>query len=57
MFVVEDLGSAANGSFAELAIAEIEGNRYYIDEYDGNEVVQTPDTINWVEVNLPETSA
>ncbi len=55
--VVEELGSAANGSFAALNIVDLEGNRYYIDEYDGNETVQTPDTMKWVTVNLPETNA
>ncbi len=48
--VVEELGDEANGTFADLQVAEIEGNRYRIDEYDGNEGVQTPDDIDWVVV-------
>lgn len=48
--VVEELGDEANGTFADLQVAEIEGNRYRIDEYDGSEGVQTPDDIDWVVV-------
>ena len=47
---VEDLGSEANGSHAHLKIKELKGNRYVIDEYDGNERVVEPDDINWVTV-------
>lgn len=47
--VVEKLGSEkASGSFAKLKIAEIEGP-YRIDEYDGFESVETPDSYDWVE--------
>lgn len=36
--VVEELGSAANGSCAELAVVEIpDGVEWVIEEYDGNE--------------------
>lgn len=39
--VVEDLGEAADGRFAELAIAVIPDEYdYYIDEYDGWESIQ-----------------
>lgn len=48
--VVEDLGEEACGPFADLKIAELSGNRYFIDEYDGNESVQEPDDINWTVV-------
>ncbi len=48
--VVEELGPEASGHFAKLEIAEIEGNKYYIDEYDGMETVMTPDDIEWVEI-------
>ncbi len=37
--VVEELGAAANGAFADLKIAEIEGERYRIIEYYGWEDV------------------
>lgn len=47
--VIEELGYKANGDYADLAIKEIEGNVYRIDEYDGNESVITPDTsFDWV---------
>ena len=45
---VEDLGSKASGSHAHLNIKELKGNRYIIDEYDGNERVVEPDDINWI---------
>lgn len=48
--VVEELGEEANGSFADLQVAETSGNRYRIDEYDGNESVQEPDDIEWIVV-------
>ena len=48
--VVEVLGSDANGSCANLCVAEIEGNRYIIEEYDGSEGVKTPEDIDWIEV-------
>lgn len=46
--VVEELGEAASGNFAELKVAKIKGLRYRIDEYDGNESVQTPNDIEWI---------
>jgi len=46
--VVRELGSAANGMCADLRIAEVpEGERYRIDEYDGNERVMTVDDYEW----------
>lgn len=39
--VVEEMGKAANGKFAQLAIVEIpDGVCWEIDEYDGNESVE-----------------
>ncbi len=46
--VVEELGEKACGPFADLQVATLSGNRYIIDEYDGNESVQEPDDINWI---------
>ena len=43
--VVEALGKEASGTFSELAIAEIDEDKYFIDEYDGRETVVTPDDI------------
>ena len=45
--VVEELGDKANGKFAKLDIKEVSGP-YRIDEYDGMESVETPDSYDWV---------
>jgi len=45
--VVEELGNKANGNYAELRIAEVSGP-YRIDEYDGSESVETPDSYDWI---------
>ena len=45
--VVEDLGEEVNGTFSELDIEEIDGDKYFIEEYDGRETVVTPDDISW----------
>jgi len=37
-----------------LAVAEFEGCKYYIDEYDGFEGVMTPNNIPWIIVNSEE---
>ena len=49
--VVEALGKDASGGCASLAIAEICGNQYRIDEYDGAEEVIVPDCENWIFIN------
>lgn len=46
--VVEELGEAASGMCASLVVEEIPENVYRIDEYDGCEEVQVPDSIEWV---------
>lgn len=48
---VEELGDKASGRFSNLMVYEFEGDQYYIDEYDGMESVETPDTIYWENVN------
>lgn len=45
--VVEALGKEVNGTFSELAIAEIYEDKYFIDEYDGRETVVTPADVCW----------
>lgn len=46
--VIEEMGAAANGACAKLAIAEVsEGTKYRIDEYDGRENVMTVDSYDW----------
>jgi len=46
--VIEELGNKANGQCAELRITEVPtGTMYRIDEYDGNESVETKDSYDW----------
>lgn len=45
--VVEALGKDVNDTFSSLAIEEIDGDMYNIEEYDGKETVVTPDDIGW----------
>lgn len=46
--VVEELGDAANDSFADLYIVDVPaGTQYRIDEYDGRESVMTIDDYDW----------
>ena len=45
--VVEELGERANGPHADLRITEVDGP-YRIDEYDGAESVETPDSYEWI---------
>lgn len=45
--VVEELGKAASGMCANLEIEEIHSPLYRIDDYDGLETVQTPDSLVW----------
>jgi len=47
--VVEQLGKKAGGDVASLRICELpDGTEYRIDEYDGNESVETRDSYDWV---------
>jgi hypothetical protein len=45
--VVETLGKEVNDTFSSLAIEEIDGDMYNIEEYDGKETVVTPDDTCW----------
>jgi hypothetical protein len=46
--VVEELGDAANGRCAKLRVHEVpSGSHYRIDEYDGSESIETPDSYEW----------
>lgn len=46
--VVEKLGDRANGRFSKLAIEELpRGTMYRIQEYDGNESIQTKENTDW----------
>ena len=48
---VEELGNEASGMFSNLMIEEFEGDLYHINEYDGKEWVETPNTTNWNNIN------
>jgi hypothetical protein len=46
--VVEELGEAASGRYANLQIRDVpSGTKYRIDEYDGFEAVVTIDEHDW----------
>ena len=46
--VVEELGTDADGEYAELSIADVPaGTKYRIDEYDGFESVRTINDYDW----------
>lgn len=49
--VVEALGKEVNGTLSDLAIAEIDGDMYDIEEYDGKETVVTPEDICWTVIS------
>lgn len=48
--VVEELGEEAWGDYACLEVVTIPGTCYRIDEYDGWESVEIPDSIDWTYV-------
>lgn len=52
--VVETLGKEVNDTFSDLAIEEINGYEYNIDEYDGKETVVTPDDLCWTVIQEAE---
>ena len=49
--VIELLGDKANGFCAKLKVATISASMYRVDEYDGYESIETPDSYNWVVIN------
>lgn len=47
--IVEQIGEKANGAYANLAVVSVpDGTRYCIQEYDGNERIETEDEIEWL---------
>lgn len=49
--VVEELGSEkASGEHAKLRIYETDSDHYRINEYDGNESVEVPESQEWVTI-------
>ena len=47
--VVEELGEDASGRCSMLEVEEVDGDRYFIVEYDGVETVYTPINAPWIE--------
>jgi hypothetical protein len=45
---VQELKEEASSEVSNLQVAEIEGNTYCIEEYDGFESVVTPEEKDWV---------
>lgn len=49
--VVETLGNEANHEiFSDLEVVSIFGQQYLINEYDGRESINTPETIPWITI-------
>lgn len=48
--VVEVLGEKASGSCARLVIEEVNSPMYRIEEYDGRESIETPDSLDWITI-------
>tara|TARA_R110001583_G_scaffold162148_2_gene314297 strand:- start:961 stop:1266 length:306 start_codon:yes stop_codon:yes gene_type:complete len=49
--VVEELGEeAASGDYSELTVSEITGTQYWIEEYDGCEILRTPENMRWITI-------
>lgn len=49
--VVEELREDAGAVYSELAVVDVDiKDKYYIDEYDGWETVQTEEDIPWIYV-------
>ena len=46
--VVEVLGEEASDSFSRLVIREVSSPMYRIEEYDGLESIETPDSVDWI---------
>ena len=47
---VETLGYRASGRCANLGVRELKGNRYRIDDYDGNEEVYEPEDEEYITI-------
>jgi hypothetical protein len=49
--VIEEIGiDEAAGEFASIQLVATESTKYRVSEYDGLEWVETPETIDWIEV-------
>lgn len=52
--LVENTSYRNGGSFSDLAVEYIDGNKYYINDYDGAEEVVTPETVPWNKIDEDE---
>lgn len=53
--VVEELGELADGCCAELKVVELDFPAYYIEEYDGLEIIHTPSASTYIYIeDTPE---
>ena len=47
---VQTLKDKANSRYSNLEVIEFEGNKYRIQNYDGLESVETPNSIKWITI-------
>ena len=47
---VEELSDCVNIEYSRLRVELIDGNKYWIENYDGLETVHTPENTDWVEI-------
>lgn len=48
---IETLGDKANGWASELAVVEIDSDRYRIEDYDGRESIYIPELENYIKID------
>lgn len=48
--IVRELGEEAEGLSSSLAIVELHGNKYHIEEHEGAESVIEPKDIDWITI-------
>ncbi len=51
---VEILGDEAGAGDSVLRVVAVKGDKYVIEEYDGLERVETPESIRWVTATMPD---
>lgn len=47
---VETLKEKANNPYSRLAVIEIDGNLYRVEEYDGKEWIEQPEKMEWIKI-------
>jgi len=51
---VKTLGENANGPYSDLKVYTLKSPLYIVDEYDGAESVQEPDSMDWIDASKEE---